>query len=322
MFPFVMPPNGWHNDPAAVQQVIATLERRPGHGPAIFGAAAPSLIDNQNDDPVFFWKAEELAFKKRLASWDQQQDGCCVSQGCGRSVQDSLVIDVAAGKAEWPGAEIATEPIYGGSRVQVGGGQLRGRDGSVGAWAAQWVHTYGVLPRFLYNEGGRQYDLRVYDQNRSKQWGDDGCPDALIPLAKIHPVTATALLQSADDLWAALGGGKPCSVASNQGFTMQRSEGYCQPSGTWGHQMCFRGRFIHPSKGKSFVLQNSWGDYLHGEDTIQYLLNGQIQTEQLPQGAFAVTYNVAQTMIAMQDSFAYAGVMGWAPTKLTWNPLG
>ena len=41
---------------------------------------------------------------------------------------------------------LSPEVIYGGSRVEIGGGRIRG-DGSIGAWAARWVRDYGVVPR-------------------------------------------------------------------------------------------------------------------------------------------------------------------------------
>ena len=79
--------------------------------------------------------------------------------------------------------DLAPEVIYGGSRVEIGGGRIRG-DGSIGAWAARWVRDYGVVPRGLHGS----HDLRLYDENRCRDYGRRGVPDDLEALAKEHPV--------------------------------------------------------------------------------------------------------------------------------------
>lgn len=319
---FVPPPGGWVDDQQAVWATKERLEKT-GNGPAVFAFAAPHLKAAADDEPVFLWQAERTRFGKLLDSWDQGQTGACVSFGCGRAVQDVILVEAEAAGASWPGAEVATEPIYGGSRVEVGGGQLRGSDGSVGAWAADWVRKWGILLRQVYTEAAGTFDLTKYSESRARQWGDAGCPDPLEPEAKLHPVSAVALVRDAGELWAALGGGKGVSIASNQGFNYQRdADGFCAPSGVWMHQMCARGKFIHPTRGKCFVIQNSWGNYLTTNAAVRVKLpDGTQRTEPLPQGCFAVDWTVADRMVRQQDSWAYAGVKGWEPVKLTWNPL-
>src|SRR5437763_1529398 len=79
--------------------------------------------------------------------------------------------------ASWAAEEyrdLAQEVIYGGSRVEVGGGRLRG-DGSVGAWAAKFVHDYGVVPRGVHG----RYDLSRYDERRCREYGARGVPGDL-----------------------------------------------------------------------------------------------------------------------------------------------
>lgn len=315
---FVPPAMGWVDDQVAVWAAVKALEDG-GNGPATFKAAAPRLLaaGAAEDDPVFFWDAEEKVLGRRLSSWDQKSVGSCVSFGCGRAVQDLMLWEIAAlGDEEWPGAEVATEPIYGGSRVEVGNRQIRG-DGSVGAWAAKWVKDWGVLLRKVYG----QYDLTSYSESRCRQWGDAGCPDVLEPEAKKHPVTAVAMVQTGDEVWAAIGGGKPVSIASNQGFTTRLVNGFCEPSGEWGHQMCVRGRFVHPTRGRCGVIQNSWGNYLPGDRVIDVLVGGAVKKVELPEGCFATTLAVLDRIARQKDSFAYAGFAGWKTTKLTWNPL-
>lgn len=321
---FTAPPPGWHNDQKAVWDAVDYLEAKTDNGRAVFRLAAPSLIDQAADDPVFFWEGERKVLGGVLGSWHQLSVGSCVSFGCGRAVQDLILWEIAAGASgeTWPGHQVATEPIYGGSRVEIGGGALRGRgDGSVGAWAARWVKEYGVLIRKQYTVGNVAFDLTSYDEERCRLWGEQGCPDQLEPEARLHPVTAVAMVQNAGDLWAAIGGGKPCSVASNQGFTTTLVDGFCSPQGEWAHQMCFRGRFVHPTRGRSFVIQNSWGKYLSGAAQIRVQTAAGQQVVDLPDGCFGCDWETADRMVRQQDSFAYAGMKGWQGVKLTWNPL-
>lgn len=321
---FVPPPMGWIDDQNAVWAAAGRLETA-GNGPAVFAFAAPALkaAGVADDEPTFLWMAERKVLGRLLPSWDQKSVGSCVSFGCGRAVQDVLLQEVATGAGTWPGAEVATEPIYAGSRVEVGGGQLSGSDGSVGAWAAEWVRKWGVLLCREYDLGGQRYDLTTYSEARARQWGDAGCPDPLEPEARLHPVTATAMVRDAGELWAAVGGGKGVSVASSQGFAMSRDpDGFCAPAGVWMHQMCVRGKFVHPQRGKCFVIQNSWGNYLKSYASIRVRLpSGEMVVEPLPDGCFAVDWQTADRMVRQQDSWAFAGLKGWAAVRLTYNPL-
>lgn len=299
---------GWVDDPAAVSAAVASAGIRP------FADVAPRLYAamGADDGPVFFWDAEQKVLGKVLPSWDQGQVGSCVSFGYGRGCQDLMLLEIAAGQPEkWPGSEVATEPIYGGSRVEVGGGRING-DGSIGAWAAEWVRKWGVLLRQRYDAGGQTFDLSRYDEARCRQYGDRGCPDPLEPVARLHPVTDVAQVRTADELWAALGARKPVPVCSMQGFTTTLNGGFCEPSGQWAHCMAFRGRFVHPTRGKSVIVQNSWGGYLRGSREFQYVAaDGATKAGTLPEGCFCTTLAVAGRMCAAGDTFALAGLTGW-----------
>lgn len=237
----------------------------------------------------------------------------CVSFGWGRGAQDILLNEIASGEREmWPGFQVATEPIYAGSRVEVGGGGING-DGSIGAWAARFVEQWGILVRKVYTVSGNTYDLTKYSESRSRQWGDSGVPDALEPEARLHPVTAVALVTTADGLWAALGAKKAVPVCSGQGFTTTRdADGFCRLSGSWNHCMLYRGRFVHPRRGKSVIEQNSWGDYLKGPNQVEYVKpDGSVGTFTLPMGCFCVELAVAARALTERDTFAMAGLKGW-----------
>jgi hypothetical protein len=246
---------GWVDDQPAVWETVRAIEATGV--PAMFAAAAPGLLTGDDDAPIFLWKAEEKILGKMLKSWNQKGVGACVGFGNGRAGQDVLLWEIAAGEPEeWPGAEISPEVIYGGSRVEVGGGRIGG-DGSVGAWAAKWVKDWGLVPRGVYGS----LDLTEYSESTCRKLGSQGIPSDVEDLAKIHPVTGIAMVKTGAEYWAALGGGKPVAICSNRGFTTTLKRGFCSPSGTWNHCMEGRGRFTHPTKGKCAVIQNSWDGY-------------------------------------------------------------
>lgn len=299
---------GWVNDPLAVQTAMAQIGTDQGM-PPVFGLIARGPLDATDDNKaVFMWEAEQKVLGKTLSAWDQGSVGACVSFGWGRGVQDLIltqIVTAQAGAAEvWPGQQVATEPIYGGSRVEIGGNRIRG-DGSVGAWAAQWVTKYGILFRQKYDG----VDLSAYSQTLTRQWGSKGVPAALEVVAKEHPVKTVALVTTSAELWAAIGNGYPVPVCSNVGFEGKPpANGIMEPRGEWGHCMLFRGRFTDPVKGKCFVVQNSWGDYLHGRLTVTDKDRGKVE---LPEGCFAVRATVAEMMLAQKDSFAISGFKGF-----------
>ncbi len=273
-----------------------------------FGKIAQAAIQNDDGKTVFMWDAEQKVLGQILPSWDQKSVGTCVAFGWGRGVQDLMLTQIVSAPPgaveQWPGYQVATEPIYGGSRVEIGGGKIRG-DGSVGAWAAQWVQNYGVLFRQKYDG----VDLSTYSESLTRQWGKNGVPKNLELVAKQHPVKTVALVKTSDELWAALGSGYPVPVCSNVGYEgSPPSDGVMSPSGTWGHCMVFRGRFTSQARGQCFIIQNSWGDYLHGNLTVTDKDRG---PQRLPQGCFAVTAASAQRMLQQTDSFAISAFLGF-----------
>jgi len=304
---------GWVPYPEAAEKFEARLR---AEGRAVtFEEAAPRILARfaGADSPRFYWDSERAVLGRVLASWDQKQVGACVGFGYGRAVQDVMLNEIADGEPEkYPGTEVCPEVIYGGSRVEVGQGRLAGSDGSVGAWASQWVKDWGVVARGRYGA----LDVREYDETTCRRLGDRGVPDDVEALARVHPITEVARLTTADGLWAALGAGKGVPVCSMQGFTMRRdADGFCPRSGSWGHCMVYRGRFVHPTRGRCVLVQNSWGAYLEaaGNRTVRHTADdGTTNTFELPEGCFCVPLAVTQEALNAGDTYVLAGLTGWA----------
>jgi len=289
-------PQGWIDDPAAVDQVVSQLSH------PILGDDLPHLADSGKDKTVLLHKAVERIFDTYPIGY--QQIGDCVSFGCGYAVLALMCVEIViGGEQEDVPAIVATEPIYAGSRVEVGGGRLGYGDGSIGAWAAKWVTEWGILLRQKYGA----IDLTEYSGRRAKDWGGPraGCPDELEPIAREHPVREVTKVTSYEEARDAIANGYPVSVASMQGFASRRDDaGFARASGRWAHQMYFVA--CDDVSRPGLLCVNSWGrNWISGPKR-----HGQ------PDGSFWVDADVADRMLGAGDSFAYASCEGFPRRKI------
>lgn len=294
--PFYTP--GWVDDPVAVQAVQATLPR------PVF-AMTPTAAIPAADLPaeVFLWKFYERLFAgKKTPTRNQGQVGSCVSFGTAAAVERTMCAEIAAGQPE-EFKDLVQEVIYAGSRVEVGGGRLRGNDGSLGAWAADWCRKWGVVARGQYGS----LDLSAYSESRAKQWGDSGVPDELEAEAKAHAVTDVTQVQTTEDAQKALAAGYGIAVCSQQGFAMQRNaDGVCEAQGSWAHCMCCDG-YATFAGGLHFHIDNSWGPNAH---------TGPVGAGDPSTSGFWAKASAFARMLNAGDSWVFAGVNGWRATVL------
>ena len=306
---------GWIDSPDDVKKSMASIELSQGLAPE-FRELAMGAQAADEGKATFLWFAEQKVLGQVLPSWNQGSAGTCVSFGNGRAAQDLILNQIASGAMEkWPGHEVATEPIYGGGRVNAGhdGG---GGDGSTGAWAAQWLQQWGVLLRQKYPFA----DLSAYSIPLSRQWGNSGVPAAAQTEAKLHPIKTVARVNSANDVWTAIGNGYPVACCSNVGFNGRLpADGIMSPNGQWPHCMEVRARFEHPTKGRCFIIQNSWGNYLGHGPLIDYKQpDGTAGKMQCPEGTFGVTAASMDRITAGRDSFAMSSFVGFPFQKIDW----
>jgi hypothetical protein len=289
---------GWCDRPADVNAIMAVLPM------PVFGEVYGELKNSGRGKIVLLYQCVEKvagSFHVRL-----QTIGDCVSMGaaCAVDTLKATEIVIKGDLEEWIG-DTATEDIYGGSRIQIGNGQLGYGDGSVGAWAAQYVSTYGTLVRKNYGS----VDLTTYDGERARRWGNPGagCPRDLLVFAKEHLVKTVSQVRNYEEARDAIANGYPITVASNQGFTKVRdNDGFARPEGNWGHQMCFTA--VDDSfKRPGLLCQNSWGTtWISGPKR-----NGQ------PDGSFWVDADTVNRMLGQNDSWAYSNFDGFQLQELS-----
>lgn len=290
---------GWVRDDEQVKAVVASLPIKS------FGDTPAGQVAEPLPKAVYLWDAYRKQFGRPPPPQDQGQVGSCVSFGTSRAVEMSLINEIVEGGANFDFKPITEEIVYAGSRVTIGGGQLRG-DGSVGAWAAEYVTKYGTLPRGKYGST----DCTAYSESRCRQWGDAGVPSSLVPEVKKYPVGSTTQVKSWDDAKKALAQRYGIAVCSDQGFTMRRdSRGVCRPSGSWAHCMALLG-YHTDTDGKEYgYIQNSWTEAPY---------SGPLGWGNPGGGGFWADSATINRMIRQNDTWAFSAVKGFPAKRLDW----
>lgn len=275
--------------------------------------AAQAWSEIGDEFPKFQIRSAAPTEKKTLKLWDaakkvlghhiptrRQEVGDCVSHGAANAIDYLACVTIASEGGGGYKFRAAFPPyLYGISRVQVGGGRLRG-DGSLGIWAAKGAQRFGVYPSDA--DGCPEYSGSI-----ARKWGNrPGPPEATIEFSRAHLVKTVALVTTADEAAEALSNGYPVTVASDQGFRMEgeRRGGklWGIARGTWMHQMCF---IAYDAGDDSFYLLNSWGPEAHGAPV-----------DDAPPGGFWVEKRTVQRMLSQGDSFAWSQFDGFPSQHL------
>jgi len=226
----------------------------------------------------------------------------CVSQAAALAVDFLSSVQIARGEPQRWVNKAATEPIYGGSRVEIG--DYRGMGGgSTGHWAAEWMVSYGILLRQEYPG----HDFTKYDAKKAIKLGREGCPDELEPIAKLHPIKKAAICTSYSDMCDAIYNGSPVMVCSNVGFGdssdewVRDSEGFLtRKRRPWYHAMLFGG-YDDSYERPGALCFNSWGSKW---------VSGPTRGPQ-PPGSFWIDAKTVDNMLSQGDSFAFSAFKGF-----------
>lgn len=288
-------PMGWVDSPEAVAAIADSL-------PFVFADTEAGQVTDLPEQ-VFLWELARTVTGGLLPARNQGTVGSCVSFGTVRAIEYTMIAEIAAGQPE-QFLELATEVVYGGSRVEVGKGVLRG-DGSIGAWAATFVRDWGVLNRGVFGS----IDLRQYSASRCREWGKSGVPDELEPIAKVHPVKQITRVRTWLEAKKALAAGYGIALCSDQGFSMERNaNGVAGPKGTWQHCMCLCGYGVIAGKEHGRI-DNSWGPTAHTGPTGL----GSPGTE-----GFWAEAKVVDYMLGKGDCWIFSNVDGFPVKRLDW----
>jgi hypothetical protein len=287
---------GWIKDPHAVEAAMNSLPH-----PVFQDSWGPMKDSGRNKVCLLYSYIKEVAGKVPIRI---QTVGDCVAQGAAYAVDASKCVDIVVNneREEWV-AETATEDIYGGCRVQIGGGSVKG-DGAYGVWGARYCNEYGAVPRGKYGN----VDLREYSGSKARSWGmpSGGVPKSLLKISKQHPILTVSRVDSYEQARDLLANGYAITVSSNQGFSSRRdSEGFAKPKGEWAHQMCLLG-VDDKYKRPGVLCMNSWGVWNAGP-----------KRNDQPDGSFWIDADeVERSMLKVGDCWAFSGYEGFKPRKL------
>lgn len=308
---------GWVQDKEAVEQVWATMPT------PFFSTPTPENRDQMN----------HTIFKDMVGTYHPegpQQIGDCVSWGNGNLVNYTQVLEAwmqiqekrasgasdeeiikAVEDARYEYQETATEVIYALSRVEIGGGRIRG-DGSVGAWAAKALMQYGSISRKELDKlgvGG------AYSGRRARSWGSSGLPNELEPAAKQHIIEDMTQVRSFNEFAWHAQNLRVTAVCSDIGFetggsmTVRRdAQGFSRPRGSWNHCMLLVS--VRMGSRPGGLLCNQWP-----YESVQ----GPMGDIEIPKCSWWVDADVIDQMLRQGDSFTGTKYKGYPARRLTWR---
>lgn len=288
---------GWVEDPVAVEAIV-------GLQPFKYFGDTEAFENNDPLPPnVYMWKMYEKVTGKKWPCRNQGSVGSCVAFGTAAAIEATMAAEIAAGQAEEV-RDLAQEIVYAGSRVEIGKNRIGG-DGSIGAWAAQFVKDYGVLDRAKYGK----YDLSGYDETRCRSWGRSGVPDDLESEVRKYPVKTITMITTWQEAKRALANGYGIAICSNQGFVMRRdAAGFAKPSGSWAHCMALLGYTTENGREGGWIC-NSWGANAH---------TGPVGAGEPSTCGFYADASVVERMLKQRDSWAFSAFNGFPTRKINW----
>lgn len=297
---------GWIYDEQGIKQYASKVGRMSDY----------RLTVGNDQKDVFLW----LPLLEVKPTWKRgaQGIGDCVSWGGELAETMLLAIQSKNGVSEWI-EEVATESNYGGCRVEVFGKKSGGwSDGAMGYAMADFAKKFGVILRLDYSKetGNSEHDLRVYDSEKAKNWGNYGCggqndKEMLDNIARKYPVKGVAQVNTIEDCIVAISNGYPITIASSAGFGSMRrdKDGVVRRSGSWNHQMMLGGlRWVN---GKvQFRMFQSWGNSC-GTDNDPGITHPEVS-----KCSWWATEEDILWILKNGDCWAFADAEGFPPRKL------
>jgi len=282
---------GWLDDKTARLESLRNTHRplMSQHNAAIQGTGRGKR--------VLLWKLFEHVTGGPLVP-HLQEIGDCVSHawGLGGDILTAVQMTMHNSQERWI-AKAATEIIYAGARVEIGGGIVG--DGAMGCWARDYCQQYGLLLRQPYLNG--KYDFSFYNGVKARKLGADGVPDGLEPLTKLHPIKTAKLVTTWDEACDSVANGYPVTICSSVGYSSKRdSAGFLRRARPWMHAMLLIG-VDDKSSRKGGCIQNSWG---------HNWVKGPTRLDQ-PEGSFWADARNIESALKQGDSFALSGYVGY-----------
>lgn len=282
----------------AITDSVTVAMQACGQDP-IFTGSRPELAGNwsrlksQGVKAVLLPRIASAYFPDRPA--DYQRRGTCVARGTYRAAWLSYLHSINAKLLPGKPIILAYEPIYGGSRVEIGKGRIGG-DGSVGAWAADWLRLYGACERAKYQSADLSEDTPTGQESIAVEWGSNGIPADVEAACKKHPFRTHRTLNVEQQMDAVSGGyaGAFCRGRLNGS---RDKYGMSRPAGSGAHCEAVVGVFVAHNGEDAVLMQQSWGNQPSGPAVLK-MQDGEFP---LPQGCYGL---FASDQAAVWKNFA------------------
>ena len=301
--------SGWIPDNSGVMRVT---ERQEWYGGA--QDQVQQLIESDPGGDAFLYRClkefcpDAFDSKDRLMALNQGSIGSCVGVATARLIDHLQAIDILVRKDNESFCDpVSPEWCYATGREA--GGMLGRGDGSTNSGQLKALEKYGVLFQRKYGD----FNLKKYSVELCRVWGRWGVPDELKPEGKEHVLLKSFRVRSVDQWWSLAGAGYPINLCSGWGGTGYRdNEGYMRRSTRWSHSMGNPAtRRLHPKRGRSFLICNSWGN--------GWARKGSIWPEDMPHGSFWIDESDAYWIVRNGELIAYADFKGGFRAPYDWS---
>lgn len=308
-------PTGWIRDDDAVAEVRAELGNGDGIDLARGSVREPLLgysrgqVDRGNSG--VFPHLAELSFRKKFTAPYAQNRGVCVGCGTATAIEMSWLFALAHRGQFGRAVRVDAASIYAGSRTQrdLGNNRLGRGDGSVGAWAAKWVHDHGAIEQT--EVGG--VDLRGLNESAAVNWGapGKGVPEAVLSLGdgiRINCFFADTAQKIFDCAYAGFG----MAWCDDFTFGPKNGQGISRMNQRASHCTALFGGAISEGGSELVGGQQSWGvHHPQGPNTLRYK-GGQVP---LRQGMCFVPLDDLDKRLrsGAAECWAFQVIEGWRP---------
>jgi hypothetical protein len=280
--PFIGP-MGCVLDAAATEAVLVSMSADGGK--PLFGDARPSLkgywsrLKAQGVTAVLMPKLMSKYFPNRKA--DYQKRGTCVARGTYRALMLSYLHAIDQKRILGRPVVIAYEPIYVGSRVDIGGGRLNG-DGSVGAWAGKFASLLGTCERNRYGSVDLSVDDPEGREDLAVSWR--ALPAEVKAACALHRFDSH-FAETIEDQKDALAAGFAGAYCRNRLNGNRDADGIARPAGSGAHCEALTGIAVAKNGEDVFLYQQSWGNQPGGPAVLKCRDGFEYE---LPQGCYGL----------------------------------
>jgi hypothetical protein len=295
----------------------------------VYAAAAPRVMDKEPSKDVFLGRYAVMGMQSlygRNFRWypQFQEWGTCVGQSHAGIFSITLAISSLLAGLKFPG-RVAVAPIYAGSRVDIGK-HPGSWEGSVGSWAAQWGTQFGAVTyRELGHDDNPKTDKEwlatmLADEKQAMAWTNsrEGVPKATEGLAKLRPIVHAPLVQTTEEVKAALTNLTPINVCGQVHPSKQLDDkgSSKQVRRGGGHSTAIIGQYFDGSTWH-FDFLNSWWYYYSGG----FCRSGNKIDLQFKGSVCRITENELKLWLQERDSYAMVGVQGLEPIDKEYSRL-